>query len=95
MFRKKVYAYENSQGDKGIIIATSYKKAEQIYQIFAEYHAHRIPRMSVGECQRRRSLRLFLALFPDVLFYHVPGRTSHRSGKIAVRPEYRLPEVLL
>ena len=32
MFRKKVFAYENSQGDKGIIIATSYKKAEQIYR---------------------------------------------------------------
>lgn len=32
MFRKKVYAYENSEGDKGIIIATSYKKAEWIYR---------------------------------------------------------------
>ena len=37
------------------------------YQIFAEYHAHRIPRMSVGECQRRRSLRFVLSLFPDIL----------------------------
>lgn len=32
MFRKKVYAYENSESDKGIIIATSYKKAERIYR---------------------------------------------------------------
>lgn len=32
MLRKRVFAYENSQGDKGIIIATSYKKAEQIYR---------------------------------------------------------------
>lgn len=32
MLRKKLYAYENYEGDKGIIIATSYKKAEQIYQ---------------------------------------------------------------
>lgn len=32
MLRKKVFAYENSEGDKGIIIATSYKKAERIYR---------------------------------------------------------------
>ena len=51
--------------------------------------------MSVGECQRRRSLRLFLSLFPDVPFHHIPGRTSYCGGKITVRPEYRLPEVLL
>ena len=47
--------------------------------------------MSVGECQRHRSLRLFLDLFPDILFHHVPGHTSHHSSKIAVRPEYSVP----
>ena len=50
--------------------------------------------MSVGECQRRRSLRLLLALFPDILSHHIPGRTSQRGGKVTVRPEYRLQEVL-
>lgn len=31
MFKKKVFAYENSYGDKGIIIARSYRKAKKIY----------------------------------------------------------------
>lgn len=32
MFRKiKIFAYENSEGDKGIICAKSYKEAERIF----------------------------------------------------------------
>ncbi len=30
--KKKVFAYENSEGDKGIIIAKSYDEAKKIYQ---------------------------------------------------------------
>lgn len=30
-FKKKIFAYECSDGDKGIIVAMSYKKAEQIF----------------------------------------------------------------
>lgn len=29
--KKKVFAYENSEGDKGIIIAKSYNEAERIF----------------------------------------------------------------
>ena len=33
MFKKdKIYAYENSNGDKGIIIATSFNEAKEIYE---------------------------------------------------------------
>ena len=38
--RKKVFAYENSEGDKGIIIAKSYKDAEKIF--YEEYPGRRI-----------------------------------------------------
>lgn len=30
--KKKVFAYENSEGDKGIIIARSYNEAKTIFQ---------------------------------------------------------------
>lgn len=29
LFHKKIFAYENSEGDKGIIIAKSYKDAKK------------------------------------------------------------------
>lgn len=32
MFKKRMFAYENSDGDKGVIIASSYRKAEKIYR---------------------------------------------------------------
>lgn len=32
MFRKKLFAYENSEGDKGVIVARSYKNALLIFQ---------------------------------------------------------------
>ena len=38
--KKKVYAYENSDGDKGIIIAKSYKEAEKIF--YKEYPKRKI-----------------------------------------------------
>lgn len=33
MFRKKIYAYENSEGDKGVIIARSMKAAVRLFHI--------------------------------------------------------------
>lgn len=32
MFRKRLFAYENSEGDKGVIVARSYKSALIIFQ---------------------------------------------------------------
>lgn len=40
LFHKKIFAYENSEGDKGIIIAKSYKDAKKIF--YKEYPKRKI-----------------------------------------------------
>lgn len=40
MLKRKIYAYENSEGDKGIIIAKSLKEAEKIF--YKEYPKRKI-----------------------------------------------------
>lgn len=40
LFAKKIFAYENSEGDKGIIVAKSYKEAKKIF--YKEYPKRKI-----------------------------------------------------
>lgn len=40
LFQKKIYAYENSEGDKGIIIAYMESEAKKLFQ--EKYHQRKI-----------------------------------------------------